>query len=103
MNTTGLFFPASSTGSTVQQQPPKLLDQMRIALRARHYNRSMETAYLNWTRRFIRFQNKRHPAEMPEMEIVKVDVTLIGKSGKKTVWAKCSSHNDVAQFVGQLS
>ena len=50
-------------------QPPKLLDQMRDALRARHYSARTERAYLSWARRFIYFNQIRHPAEMGETEI----------------------------------
>jgi len=48
---------------------PKLLDQVRQALRARHYSRRTEDAYVMWIKRFILFHNKRHPAEMGEPEI----------------------------------
>ncbi len=48
---------------------PKLLDQVRLALRARHYSRRTEQTYCLWIKRFILFHNKRHPAEMGEPEI----------------------------------
>ena len=48
---------------------PKLLDQMRAALRARHYSYRTEQSYIQWVRRFILFHNKRHPAEMGTTEI----------------------------------
>lgn len=44
--------------------PPKLLDQVRGAIRARHYSRRTEEAYVFWIRRFILFHGKRHPREM---------------------------------------
>jgi integron integrase len=50
-------------------RPPRLLDQMRDALRARHYSLRTERVYLLWIRRFIYFHQLRHPAEMGEMEI----------------------------------
>jgi integron integrase len=50
-------------------KPPRLLDQMRDALRARHYSLRTERAYLAWVRRFIYFHHVRHPAEMGEVEI----------------------------------
>jgi hypothetical protein len=34
---------------------PKLLDQMREALRSRHYSHSTERSYCNWVKRFILF------------------------------------------------
>lgn len=48
---------------------PKLLDQLREALRSRHYSRRTEQAYCHWIRRYIHFHNVRHPAEMAEPEI----------------------------------
>jgi len=49
--------------------PPKLLDQLRDAIRARHYSPKTEKAYLHWIRRFIVFHGKRHPGELGEAEI----------------------------------
>jgi integron integrase len=48
---------------------PRLLDRVRIALRARHYSLSTEESYVTWIRRFIVFHGKRHPREMREREI----------------------------------
>ena len=50
-------------------QPPKLLDQVRHKLRAKHYSIRTEEAYVGWIRRFILFHGKRHPREMGEKEI----------------------------------
>jgi site-specific recombinase XerD len=47
----------------------KLLDQVRIASRARHYSHRTETTYVTWIKRFIFFHNKRHPKEMAETEV----------------------------------
>ena len=41
---------------------PKLLDQVRQAIRTRHYSHMTEKAYVGWIKRFIFFHNKRHPA-----------------------------------------
>jgi integron integrase len=54
---------------TVMDRPPKLLDQMHEALRARHYSLRTERAYCAWARRFIYFHHVRHPADMGEPEI----------------------------------
>jgi hypothetical protein len=43
---------------------PKLLDQVRLAIRTRHYSIRTEEAYVQWIRRFILFHHKRHPKEM---------------------------------------
>src|SRR5688572_6747587 len=42
-------------------QPPRLLDRVRAAIRAHHYSRRTEKAYVAWIRRFILFRRKRHP------------------------------------------
>ncbi|TMB21297.1 MAG: hypothetical protein E6J59_06185, partial [Deltaproteobacteria bacterium] len=43
---------------------PKLIDVVRNALRARHYSRRTEKAYIGWIRRYILFHGKRHPREL---------------------------------------
>jgi len=48
---------------------PKLLDQVRDAIRLRHYSIRTEQVYINWIKRFILFHNKRHPTEMAEAEV----------------------------------
>jgi hypothetical protein len=42
-------------------RPPKLLERVRAAMRARHYSRRTEDAYVHWIRRYIVFHGKRHP------------------------------------------
>ena len=51
-------------------QPPKLLDQVRQAIRLRHYSIRTEQAYIAWIKRCIVFHKKRHPIEMGEAEII---------------------------------
>lgn len=41
--------------------PPRLLEQVRGAIRARHYSRRTEEAYVHWIRQFIVFHGKQHP------------------------------------------
>lgn len=48
---------------------PKLLDQMRGVLRARHYSPRTEQAYCHWVKCYIRFHGIRHPEQMGEPEI----------------------------------
>ena len=50
---------------------PRLLDRVREAIRARHYSRRTEEAYVAWIRRYIVFHGKRHPAEMGAPEVTK--------------------------------
>ncbi|MEM6447096.1 MAG: phage integrase N-terminal SAM-like domain-containing protein [Cyanobacteria bacterium P01_D01_bin.123] len=42
----------------------KLLDQVRDAIRLKHYSYRTEQTYVYWIRRFILFHNKQHPKEM---------------------------------------
>jgi integron integrase len=55
------------------QQRPKhrgtLLQEVRNALRVRHYSRRTEEAYVGWIRRFIRFHDRKHPRQMGEAEV----------------------------------
>jgi integron integrase len=46
------------------RQPPRLLDQVRRAVRVRHYSRRTEEAYTYWIRRFIVHHGKRHPNDL---------------------------------------
>ena len=48
---------------------PKLLVQLRRALRLRHYSRRTEQAYIQWVRRYIVFHRMRHPAELGDAEV----------------------------------
>ena len=42
-------------------RPKKLLDQVREAIRVKHYSYRTEQTYVQWIRRYILFHNKRHP------------------------------------------
>jgi len=55
--------------STIPTRKPKLLEQLRAALRSRHYSRRTEQAYVMWIKRFIRFHRMRNPKEMAEPDI----------------------------------
>ena len=48
---------------------PKLLEQLRIHLRTRHYSIRTEQTYIDWARRFILFHGKRHPRDMGAAEV----------------------------------
>ena len=50
---------------------PRLTDQVRDALRRKHYSYRTEKTYLHWIRRFIYFHDKRHPRDMAEPQIAK--------------------------------
>ncbi len=46
------------------KRPKKLLDQVRDAIRVKHYSICTEEAYVSWVRRYILFHNKRHPKDI---------------------------------------
>lgn len=48
---------------------PTLREVVRDRLRAKHYSLRTEHAYLNWIRRFILFNGKRHPRELGAAEV----------------------------------
>jgi len=47
---------------------PRLLDQVRRAIRARHLSPQTEKAYVSWIRRYVVFHDKQHPARLREEE-----------------------------------
>ncbi|MBF0548370.1 MAG: integron integrase [Candidatus Riflebacteria bacterium] len=48
---------------------PKLLDQMREAIRLKHFSIRTEEAYVQWAKRFIFFHKLRHPKDMGSEEV----------------------------------
>jgi len=50
-------------------QGKKLLDQLRDAIRTKHYSYRTEQTYADWCKRYILYHKKRHPAEMGVPEI----------------------------------
>lgn len=56
---------------TAQPQRPRLLDRVRSRLRALHYAKRTEEAYVGWLVRFIRFHGMQHPSTLggPEVEM----------------------------------
>ena len=56
-------------GELPQPRPPRVLDQLRLVLRVRHYSRRTEDCYVNWARRFILHHRKRHPRTMGAAEV----------------------------------
>ena len=71
---------------------PRLLDQVRSALRVRYDNLRTKEARLHWIKRHIFFHGKRHPGEMGKPCVVYLPsclaVLFIIDSGKRT-W-KCA-------------
>jgi integron integrase len=65
---------------------PKLLEQVRDKLRALHYSYRTERQYLDWIRRFILHNEKRHPAQMsaPEVEAFLTHLAVDGNVSAST-------------------
>ena len=55
---------------------PRLLDRVRDAIRARHYSRRTEKAYVGWIKRYIFFHAKRHPVDMGAPEVARFLTSL---------------------------
>jgi integron integrase len=64
-----LFMPSRVCPDPPSPKPPRLLDRVVAAIRARHYSSRTEEAYVQWIRRFILFHGKRHPRDMGVVEI----------------------------------
>src|SRR5215204_1654835 len=60
---------------------PRLLTQVREAIRLHHYSRRTEEAYVSWVRRYVRFSGMRHPAELGG-EDVRRFLTVLADRGK---------------------
>lgn len=57
--------------ATIGETPssPKLLDQVRNAIRIRHYSLRTEESYVYWIRWFVRFSGLRHPRDMGARDV----------------------------------
>ena len=48
---------------------PRLLDLVRDRIQTLHYSIRTEQSYFGWIKRFILYNNKRHPKDMGRLEI----------------------------------
>ena len=67
----------------MEQKPRKLSDQVRDALRLKHYSIRTEKAYVDCVRRSIQFYHKRHPAD-------------IGAAGIEAFHTRLAVHKNIA-------
>ncbi|MGN6112355.1 MAG: integron integrase [Luteimonas sp.] len=69
-----------------EARKPRLLEQVRRRLRAKHYSLRTEQAYVFWIRRFIIASGKRHPRLMgaPEVEAFLSHLANDGKVSAST-------------------
>jgi integron integrase len=56
------------------------LEQVRDAIRVRHYSVRTERSYLDWIVRYIRFHRNRHPKDMGEAQVAQFLTHLAVKS-----------------------
>lgn len=62
----------SPTGdSPKNQSKPKLLDKLRNKIRRKGYSYSTEKSYVQWTKQYIYFHNRTHPAELDATHVLK--------------------------------
>jgi site-specific recombinase XerD len=71
----------------------QFMDALRDKIRVKQYSYKTETAYLDWTERFIRFHKLRHPKEMGKAEI-EYFLTHLAKSG-----VSASTQNQALQAI----
>ena len=82
---------------------PKLIDVVRDALRARHYSRRTEKAYIGWIRRYILFHGKRHPRELGAAEATRfltalaVDAKVSGSTQNQALAALLFLYREVVR------
>ncbi len=56
--------PAVDVPPLRSQRPPRLLDQLRDAIRVRHFSPRTGEAYAYWVKRYVLHTGKRHPREL---------------------------------------
>jgi integron integrase len=62
---------AESPSAPSPASRPKLVAQVRAAIRMRHYSLRTEEAYLGWIRRYVRFHGTRHPADLEAGDVAR--------------------------------
>ena len=66
------FVTKTFTISSNKNRPkPKLLDQVRLTLRANRYSKKTEEAYLKWAKEYILFNEKIHPEKLNKTHLEK--------------------------------
>lgn len=90
--------------------PKPLLDQLREAVRLKHYSKSTEDTYHDWVKRFILFHNKTHPKDMGAPEItaflthLAVQGNVAASTQRQALSALLFLYREVLrQEVGELS
>ena len=63
-----------------EPRAPKLLQQLRRALRVHHYSPRTEEAYVAWVHPFVRIHGLRHPGELGRAEIRQFLIALADRA-----------------------
>lgn len=63
------------------QNPPRLLELVRRAMRTEHYSPRTEAAYVDWIVRFVHFSGRRHPRDLGAPEVTRF-LTHLATEGK---------------------
>ena len=50
-------------------EKPRILDQLRNKIRIKGYSIRTEKTYVDWNKRFILFNNLKHPGDMGALEV----------------------------------
>ncbi|MGB4812401.1 MAG: integron integrase [Methylophilaceae bacterium] len=76
----------TTSNTTLQNEPPKLLDQVRGKIRLKHYSIRTEQAYVDWIKRFILHFDKCHPNDLgaAEVEAFLTHLAVVGKVAAST-------------------
>jgi integron integrase len=69
------------------------MEQVRRALRVRHYSPRTEDAYVGWIRRFIRFHGMQHPRSLDANDVAQflTSLAMEGKASASTQNQACSA------------
>ena len=71
-----------------QEQPPKLLDQVRHVLRLHHYSIHTERSYIDWIKRYVRFHKMSRREDLADgerkIEAFLTDLAVRGKVAAST-------------------
>lgn len=65
----------------ITNNPPKLLEQVRISCRYKHFSLSTERAYTQWIKRYVLFHQKQHPANLSAEHVTAYLAYLTNKCG----------------------
>ena len=70
------------------QGPKKLLDQVRDAIRPKHYVYSAKKAFVYWAKGFVLYHNKRHPLEIiGDLRVIPTHQEVASSDGFQVVWS----------------